>query len=228
MKVKTQIENYTDEITLSVKNKEFYRGRYFMKKILIIMIVLSIAMGMVFADSTTTSTAMPAKANVTFNLKSDGQVDGAFKFVAGFTNDNSAVNSEKAPALDAVTPTTSLEIKDIVIVEGKNVGQLSEGAFVYWIIAGNKNVQIALTAPDKMTGTIAGNELGLTTEITDSKDRGSENTNRSLANIFTQGTDDAFNWGYAQLKFTTGDLAATNLKADSYKAELTLNIISSK
>ena len=175
-------------------------------------------------DGSSSVIEKPANATVKFNLKSEGQTDGAFKFVAGFTNDNSAVNSQNAPALNAVTPTTSFEIKDIVIVEGKNVGQLSEGSFVYWIIAGNKNVKIALTAPDKMTGKIDGNELGLTTAITESKDRGSENTNRSLANIFTQGTEDAFNWGYAKLEFTTGDLAATNLKADSFKADLILNI----
>ena len=200
-----------------------------MKRLIIILTLMIVSLSL-FAEGTEGSNGssnvigIPAKATVTFNLKSDGQTDGAFKFVAGFTNDNSAVNSQNAPALNAVTPTTSFEIKDIVTVEDKNVGQLSERAYVYWIIAGNKNVKIALTAPDKMTGKIDGNELGLTTAITESKDRGSENTNRSLANIFTQGTEDAFNWGYAKLEFTTGDLAATNLKADSFKADLILNI----
>lgn len=208
------------------------------KSIITVLFIFVSACSLLFASNAFTKVIdESAKADVIFNL--NGGESSIFQFIAGFTDNIDAVDGVTAPVFadSTITPVNSFSISNIITYEGKNVGQLSDGAFVYWIIVGNKNISVKVNAPKTMKSTTEGatNILYLSTEVVASKNRGVEG---NLSDIVIQDTDikvfdlagksDVMNWGYAKLQFTTGDLGADDVKADSYKAELTLTVSSNQ
>lgn len=192
-----------------------------MKKLILTIILVAVTCCL-FAASESPKLLQTKNADVTFNLTGE---DGV-KFDVGFTSDVESLKTTPSWGNTTIDPAETFSITSIVQnTDGKNVGVLSDNAYIYWIIVGNNKLNISLAAPTEMAGiTNTGNKLGLTTQIVETKDRGETYT--APERLVFQQNDKAMNWGYAKLKFTTGDLATA--VADSYSAELILTVSSNQ
>lgn len=202
-----------------------------MKKGLLILLVL--ITGSALFATPITSAGGSTTADVTFNLS--GGAGSQLKLIAGFTNQVEGIlDTSNAPLVTegTISDADTFAIESIVQVDGKNVGQLSDGAYIYWIIAGNNKVSVALEVPAVMKDD-KDNTLPLESKIIGAMDRGSNDSATLLVkngvvtkktDLFKQGDTEVMNWGYSKLQFTTGDLK--DAVAASYEAEIKLTVAS--